>query len=158
MMNPMPFLPLFLTTSCCHLTTFSRLEFLAICTQSSAQKETSKTPTLLSPRGGLATRDMRLTTKMFSILFQPAHEIALERSKLEISLAKHLPHWQVICSNVQSIGTLELRLILAKMIWNFNIELCEKTDSNWTDQKVFVAFVKKPLTVKLSPRVRSAIS
>ncbi|MCJ1466735.1 hypothetical protein MMC07_005355 [Pseudocyphellaria aurata] len=58
----------------------------------------------------------------------------------------------------KNIGILESQLILAKMIWNFKIERCEETETDWTNQKAHLAFIKRPLIVKLTKRTRSANS
>lgn len=54
-----------------------------------------------------------------------------------------------------SLGNLETRLVLARMIWNFTMELSEETDPDWEDQQVFLSWQKKPLMVKLKVRQRS---
>ncbi|KAH8838541.1 hypothetical protein MCOR27_008396 [Pyricularia oryzae] len=45
----------------------------------------------------------------------------------------------------------EMRLIFAKLLWNFDIELCPESD-NWTDQRIFTLWEKHPLMVKFKPR------
>lgn len=117
-----------------------------------------KTPSFSSWKGGLAILNTRVKTEMFFTLSHTAHEIALERCKLESPSFKHSTHCQGTCSNVQSLGTMETLLLLARMTWNFKIELCEETDLNWMDQKTFRSFAKKPLIVRLTPRSRSASS
>lgn len=47
-----------------------------------------------------------------------------------------------------SLANHEMRLVLASMIWNFDLELCEESES-WLDQKVYILWVKGPLMVKL---------
>jgi hypothetical protein len=42
----------------------------------------------------------------------------------------------------------EMRLILTKVLYNFDLELCPESE-NWTDQKVFTLWEKHPLIVKL---------
>ena len=49
-----------------------------------------------------------------------------------------------------SLAYAEMRLILAKMVWNFDMELLTKGD--WADQKVYILYQKTPLRVKLTPR------
>lgn len=39
---------------------------------------------------------------------------------------------------------------MAKVIWNFDIELVDKT-ADWLDQKVFTLWEKTPLMVRLKP-------
>ena len=41
------------------------------------------------------------------------------------------------------------------MIWNFDMELSDETDPVWDDQKVYLSWQKKPLIVKLRPRIRT---
>ena len=55
----------------------------------------------------------------------------LELQLTFISLAKH-----------------EMRLILANIVWNFDLELYDQSD-NWLDQKVFTLWKKGPLMVKV---------
>lgn len=48
-----------------------------------------------------------------------------------------------------SLAYAEMRLILAKLLWNFDVELCEES-KNWaTEQKVFILWEKGPLMVRL---------
>ncbi|KAH8776279.1 cytochrome P450 [Diaporthe sp. PMI_573] len=42
----------------------------------------------------------------------------------------------------------EMRLILSKVLWNFDLELCTQSDK-WTDQKSFILWEKPPLMVKM---------
>ena len=44
----------------------------------------------------------------------------------------------------------EIRLALAKMAWNFNLELCPES-KNWADQKSFTFWAKPPLWVRMIP-------
>jgi cytochrome P450 len=48
----------------------------------------------------------------------------------------------------RNLAYAEMRLILAKILYNFDLELDEKT-GDWTDQKVFILWEKHPLLVKL---------
>ncbi len=43
-----------------------------------------------------------------------------------------------------------MRLILARILFNFDIELVDPSD-NWMDQQVFSIWHKKPLMVYLKP-------
>ncbi|KAI1327216.1 cytochrome P450 [Xylariaceae sp. FL0255] len=45
----------------------------------------------------------------------------------------------------------EMRLILAKMLWNFDLVL-DKSCDNWDDQKIFALWEKPPLKVHIRPR------
>jgi hypothetical protein len=55
--------------------------------------------------------------------------------------------------NLQNLAYAEMRAILIRMLWNFDIELCADSQ-NWMEQKVFVLWDKPPLNVKLSARKR----
>ena len=45
-----------------------------------------------------------------------------------------------------------MRCILAKMVWHFDLELCDGSEK-WIDQKVFFIFWQKgPLMIRLSNR------
>ncbi|CAI6100760.1 unnamed protein product [Clonostachys chloroleuca] len=50
----------------------------------------------------------------------------------------------------QNMAWHEMRLLLAQLLYNFDIELCEES-KGWSDQKVFVLWEKKPLLCKLKP-------
>lgn len=47
----------------------------------------------------------------------------------------------------------ELNLILAKLIWSFDLELSADNTGDWTDQRVWLINEKLPMFVKLKPRV-----
>ena len=49
-----------------------------------------------------------------------------------------------------SLAYHEMRLMLAKVLWSFDVELCEQS-KNWTDQKVYTLWEKPALMVKLTP-------
>ena len=49
----------------------------------------------------------------------------------------------------QSMAIHEMQLILARVIFRFNLETCEE-DSNWDDQRAFVLWEKKPLRCRLT--------
>lgn len=46
-----------------------------------------------------------------------------------------------------------MKLILVKVIWNFDLEFSEKNVGAWNDQKVYLTNEKTPLYVNLRPRV-----
>ncbi|KAK4445140.1 cytochrome P450 monooxygenase rdc4 [Podospora aff. communis PSN243] len=52
----------------------------------------------------------------------------------------------------QSLAWHEMRLILAKIIWNFDMELMEGSE-RWNEQKCFVLWSKGPLMVRMVPRI-----
>ncbi|KAF2656827.1 cytochrome P450 [Lophiostoma macrostomum CBS 122681] len=49
----------------------------------------------------------------------------------------------------RNLAYAEMRLILAKICWNFDVELDEERSGDWFDQKIFGLWEKKPLWVKL---------
>lgn len=55
----------------------------------------------------------------------------------------------------RTLAWAELRLILAKMVRNFDLALAgseEKDGMDWTDQKAYLSHERKPLFVKIQPR------
>ncbi|OCK84504.1 isotrichodermin C-15 hydroxylase [Lepidopterella palustris CBS 459.81] len=50
----------------------------------------------------------------------------------------------------KNLAYAEMRLIIAKMIWNFDIELLD-TKTDWFDHKLFTLWEKPPLMVRLKP-------
>lgn len=50
-----------------------------------------------------------------------------------------------------SMAYVEMRMIMVKVLWNFDYELCDEND-NWLDQKVYLVWKKEPLMVQLKPR------
>ncbi|ELR05414.1 hypothetical protein VC83_03574 [Pseudogymnoascus destructans] len=53
----------------------------------------------------------------------------------------------------RNLAYAEMRLILAQVLWNFDMELAPESD-NWANQKIFSFWQKGPLYVKLTPVVR----
>lgn len=47
----------------------------------------------------------------------------------------------------------EIRTILARFIWHFDVELLDPSMNDWDKQKVFILWAKKPLMVRLTPRM-----
>ncbi|PVI00442.1 cytochrome P450 monooxygenase-like protein [Periconia macrospinosa] len=52
----------------------------------------------------------------------------------------------------QNMAWSEIRTILARFLWHFDVELVDKNLSDWDHQKVFVLWNKVPLMVRLSAR------
>ena len=50
----------------------------------------------------------------------------------------------------RSLSYMETRLILARLLWNFNMELMPES-SNWHVQKTFLLYEKGPLYCRLTP-------
>ena len=46
----------------------------------------------------------------------------------------------------------EIRLVIVRMLWEFDMELCEETGSDWVEKKAWFTWDKKPLFVRLTPR------
>ncbi|KAM0709203.1 hypothetical protein Q7P35_003240 [Cladosporium inversicolor] len=46
----------------------------------------------------------------------------------------------------------EMRLIISHLLWNFDVELSDRTSKDWLDQTTHVVWDKKPFFVHLSPR------
>jgi averantin hydroxylase len=49
----------------------------------------------------------------------------------------------------RNLAYAEMRLILAKVLFNFDLELDEGKTGQWLDQKVFTLWEKKPLWVRV---------
>lgn len=49
-----------------------------------------------------------------------------------------------------SLAYAELKLILARILYNFDMDLVDP-DENWMDQKAFFIWTKPPLNVYLTP-------
>lgn len=43
----------------------------------------------------------------------------------------------------------QARVLLAKVVWNFDLQMADTSESNWLDQKAYLVFEPKPLRVKL---------
>ena len=55
----------------------------------------------------------------------------------------------------KNLAYVEMRLILAKLLWHFDWALEEQQNGReWTDQRVYMLWAKGPLMVKLTPVVR----
>lgn len=48
-----------------------------------------------------------------------------------------------------------MRLILARLLWNFDLELCDSS-GGWDDQKAWMAWIKPALRVRVIPRALPA--
>lgn len=51
----------------------------------------------------------------------------------------------------QHLAIVEMRLILSRLLWNFNLELMPESEG-WTDQKVLVIWHKEQLMVRVRER------
>lgn len=54
----------------------------------------------------------------------------------------------------RNLAYAEMRLILARIIWNFDLKLADDSQK-WTDQNIYTFWEKKPLNVVLTPVVRN---
>lgn len=52
---------------------------------------------------------------------------------------------------LDSLAYFEARLILAKVLWHFDLSLCDES-RNWASQKVFLLWEETPLMVEVRPR------
>jgi cytochrome P450 len=51
----------------------------------------------------------------------------------------------------KNLALVEMRLILARFLWNFDIELADSS-KDWMEQKVFLLWEKDGMNVKVTPR------
>ena len=52
---------------------------------------------------------------------------------------------------MSSLAYFEMRLMLAMLLWTFDLEL-DAASQNWADQKAYTLWEKPDLMVKLRPR------
>ncbi|KAK4176312.1 putative isotrichodermin C-15 hydroxylase [Triangularia setosa] len=55
----------------------------------------------------------------------------------------------------ENLAYAEMRLILARLLWNFDLELMPESE-DWNDQKIYVLWEKGAINVKLSPVKRES--
>lgn len=67
---------------------------------------------------------------------------------LQISFLIHYLRANYLCS----LAYFEMRLILCKLLYNFNLALCPES-TNWTNQKVYFIWDKPALLVTLTDRL-----
>ena len=84
----------------------------------------------------------------------------------EIVLGRSMSHTEILIVSVSIEGTTclrtpgcslaaaEIRLVLAKMLWNFDMSLHPNTKKDWFNQKVFTLWEKPPLHIELKPVIR----
>ncbi|OCK85010.1 cytochrome protein [Lepidopterella palustris CBS 459.81] len=51
----------------------------------------------------------------------------------------------------KNLAWAEMRLILSKLVWNFEVEVCPESD-NWINQKTYILWEKPPLVLQLRHR------
>lgn len=92
---------------------------------------------------------------MRSSLFLLALATVLGRSKSNqpwIIFCFLLTRWLCLPCFYISLAYAEMRLILARIIWNFDLSLADR-DEKWMDNnEVYTLWEKAPLMVYLSPR------
>ncbi|KAK4187692.1 cytochrome P450 monooxygenase [Podospora australis] len=57
----------------------------------------------------------------------------------------------------KNLAYVEMRLILARLIWNFDLSLADKTSENWDNCIGFGLWVKPELNIRLSPVNKAAV-
>jgi cytochrome P450 len=55
----------------------------------------------------------------------------------------------------RSLAIMQTRLVLARLLWNFDIELMPES-GDWANQKVFMTYEKRPMWVRITPVQRGA--
>jgi cytochrome P450 len=55
----------------------------------------------------------------------------------------------------QNLAYAEMGVILARILWNFDIGLCEESQGWMENLKIYTLWKKQPLMVKLTPVVRA---
>ena len=55
-----------------------------------------------------------------------------------------------------SLAYAEMRLIMAKLIWRYDIELCDESIDWDVKSKVYIVYQKGPLYIRLKPRTFDA--
>ena len=72
----------------------------------------------------------------------------------EVCLESGTSELKALLITRHSLAAAEMRLVISKMIWNFDMELHPDTQADWFDQKVFTLWEKPPFYVQLKPVVR----
>ncbi|KXJ88135.1 averantin oxidoreductase [Microdochium bolleyi] len=52
----------------------------------------------------------------------------------------------------RNLAYAEMKIVLARLLWEFDVEYCGPKGDDWLDQPIYVVWQKKPLMVKLHPR------
>lgn len=118
----------------------------------------SKTQIRSLQSAGLETSILRLITKTLPNPSPLVLVAALAESKFiqrsHLFGIPYLPGFSYLHSRIQplmkerSLAYLEMRLILARMLWSFEMSLSPES-KNWDDQDSWIQWDKKPLMVKL---------
>lgn len=106
--------------------------------------------------GSEPTLDSMGTAKMFCSHSATDHAVASVKGMQYVlvspfrKLDKNLTH---ISPTSISLAYAEMRLILCKLLWHFDIRLCPEIEQgNWTDQEVWFFWAKPPLMATLRDR------
>lgn len=57
--------------------------------------------------------------------------------------------------NTCSLAYIEMRIILARVLWNFDLRLAEQSRDWLGRQKIYLLWEKSPLYVYMTPRART---
>lgn len=79
---------------------------------------------------------------------------ASERSKSPLTQSFSGCLFVVLTRCPRSLAYVEMRLILARVIWNFDLKLADDSKDWISRQKVFLLWQKGPLNVYLTPRAK----
>lgn len=112
--------------------------------QVTGHQKTSSTLMLLSQKGLWAIPSSQMIAEVPCSPLVSAHATALGGSKSAL-LARY-----AILLTSRSLAYAEMRLILARVIWNFDMELSPDC-TQWIDQPSYVVWEKGNLNVKLTP-------
>jgi len=86
--------------------------------------------------------------------FVPERWLGEERYKDDRKDAfKPFSHGPRNCIGI-NLAYAEMRLILARLLWNFDMELCEESNDWVTGMRVYAVYQRPPLMIKLTPVTR----
>lgn len=108
---------------------------------------TSKTPFSSTPSGGWATRHLPATTRMLFSHSMLDPGIAWEGSKC---LVLHCLNGG-LCLTELSLAYIEMRIILSRVLWNFDMRIAEESVDWMSKQRIYNLWEKGPLMVYLTP-------
>lgn len=60
-----------------------------------------------------------------------------------------------LANTENSLAYMEMKVIIARLIWNFNISLAPESNSWMENQKVFNLWEKGPLIIQLEPALHN---
>lgn len=112
--------------------------------QVTVPRKTSSTPMLSSQKG------LWVIPSSQTIAEVPCSPLALVHATALVGSKSTLPVRYVLLLTLHSLAYAEMRLILARMIWNFDMELSPDC-KQWISQPSYVVWEKGNLNVKLTP-------